>query len=786
MNTAETIAAGGADPSKAATVANPDIRPGRAPAANADIKPGRAPAVAAKTELNPSRAAAADIARLLTPGSIAIIGASADTSKFSGRFAPYLQRQGYAGAIYPINARRSEVAGLKAYADLAAIPGAVDCAIYSIAAGDIEPWLAACEAKGVQLLVITSAGFAERGDDEGARLQALVSAFARRTGIRVIGPNCVGFVNLVARVAAAAAAVLEWPDIPMGRIGVVSQSGGLGMGSVLFGGLREDIAFSYLVSTGNEADLDLVDFGRFLVEDPSTDVIALTIEAVRDGAGFRAFLAGAQATAKPVVILKSARSELGRAMAASHTGALAGSSAIFSALCARYGAVQVDDVDELYQVAQMFVKLRAAGKLSAQRVLPADGCAALSVSGGHVGLLADMAALRGMRFPPLAETTQQQIRTVLGKDGEILNPVDLSGGQVADHSVWGRCLQPLLDDPETGIVVPILTVARNYDVACHDIVRIAAGQSKPVLVSWVGGSFEGEGKAILRRSAVPIFETPERAVRALAALDTHLRARVPSGRDPFGNEPNARPYRGLSPPHPLIQAALAAGRTTLGERESKTILAELGFPVTRERLVTSASEAVDAAQALGFPVALKGEHPDIAHKTEAGLVRLGVVTPAEVVRAFSEIDAAMRAHSPAAPGAGVLVQEMVPSGTELALGIQSDANFGPAVLFGLGGIFIEVLRDVRLAVAPLTHAEALEMIGQTRCVALLQGARGRHPVSLAAIADLLVALGDFALTHAGFVREIDINPLIAIDRPLDNLRVVDALMILNVPAKGYQ
>ena len=722
-----------------------------------------------------TRPAAGAIARLLAPRSIAIIGASADPAKFSGRFAPYLQRQGYGGAIYPINARRAEVAGLKSYPDLAAIPGPVDCVIYSIAAADIEPALAACETKGVQLLVVTSAGFAEQGDEAGAQRQARITEFARRTGIRVIGPNCVGFVNLVGRVAAAAAAVLEWPDIPAGHLGVVSQSGGLALGSVLFGGLSEAISFSHLVSTGNEADLDIVDFGEFLVEDPATEAIALTIEAVRDGDAFRRFLTHAQRAGKPVVILKSARSDLGRAMAASHTGALAGSSAVFNALCARHGVALVEDVDELYQVAQMFAKLRAAGKLRHDGILPGDGCTAFSVSGGHIGLLADLASLKGLRFPALAEATQERVRTVLGKTGTILNPVDLSGGQVSDHGVWGRCLQPLLDDPQVGVGVPILTVARNYDPACHDIIRIAAEHPKPVLVSWVGGAFEGEGKALLRRSPVPLFESPERAARGLAALDGHLRAQ----RRFHTRTPDAAALPAA--PHRLIGAAIAAGRKTLGERESKLILGELGFPVTREHLATSAQAALDAAVTLGFPVALKGEHPGIAHKTEARLVHLGLASAAEVARAYAEIEAAMRAHAPDTPATGVLVQEMVPAGTELVLGVNADSTFGPTVMFGLGGIFVETLRDVSLGVAPITHDEALSMIGATRCVELLRGARGRHPVDLGRLATLLVRLGEFALAHVNWVREIDINPLIAIDRAEHNLRVVDALMVLTAP-----
>ena len=710
------------------------------------------------------------IARLFAPRSIAIIGASADETKFSGRIMPYLLRNGYTGMLYPINARRSEILGRTCYPDLAAVPGEVDCVVYSIAAEGIDPVLEQCEAKRVKLLLVTSAGFAERGDAEGLARQARLLAFARRTGTRVLGPNCVGFLNPVDGVAMAAAVVLEFPDPPRGRIGLISQSGGIGMATVPFNAFEQRIGFSRIVNTGNEADLELAELTAFLADDPATDVIALMIEGVRDAPAFQAALERAAAANKPVLILKTGRSALGQAMAASHTAALAGSDAVFDAMCRRTGALRVDDIDELYRYGAMFSRLLGSGKLPQGRVrTPGRGVTGFSVSGGHVGLFGDLGAAAGLGFPDFAEATQSGLRADLqSSNPHFLNPLDLTGGAVSDHSVWGRALERLLADPAVQIAVPVLTVARNYDPALADIIRIAAATDKIVLALWVGGAMQGEGKAMLRNSDVPLFESPAAIVKGIGLLD-HWCA-----------DQAERADRTVVPREPAnLDAArrlvLAHGTGTLGERAAKDVLATLGFPVTRERLVDDAAAAVSAAGEMGYPVVAKGEHPDILHKTEAGIIHLDLRSADAVTSAHAAIMAAMARHAPGRPATGVLIQEQVPAGIELILGVKRDPVFGPVVLFGLGGIYAEVLRDVSLALAPLSHAQARSMMASTRGFALLSGARGRRPADLDRIAGLLVLLGDLAV--AGVVDEVDVNPLIVIDRPVDALRVVDALIV---------
>jgi len=740
-----------------------------APSMTASLPPESAvPAPARGARLPP-----AEVAALFRPRSIAVIGASSNPTRFSGKIIPTLLRQGFEGVIYPINARSPQVAGLTCYPRLSAIPGPVDCIIYAVAPEHMHEALDGARERGVKLMVVASAGFAERGDAEGQALQDDLVRLAHANGMRVIGPNCLGFANFEDRICATAAAAMDWPAMPRGRIGMVSQSGGLGLASILYAALEEGIGFSHVVTTGNEADLDTIDVARFLVEDPGTDVIAMTIEAVRDPAGFIELLGLAQQAGKPVVVLKSGRTDLGKVMAASHTGALAGSAQVFEAVCRQFGVVCVSDVDEFYQFADMFGKLRAAGKLSAARA-PGAHCAAFSVSGGHIGLFADQGSLHGLGFPSFSLVTKEAVARELGFSGNFQNPLDTTARAIGDDGFWGRCLKVLLEDEAIELVVPIITVAHSYDHAIGDFIAQAERSSKIVVVLWAGGAFEGEGLRRLQESNVPLFRTPARAAAAIAALQRYCvqRARIAGRAPPVpGDEPGQRRARAL-----LLEAA-ASGRAALTERESKAVLAAIGVPVTREQSVVTAEEAVEAAGAIGFPVALKGEHPAILHKSEAGIVFLGLADAPAVVEAFATVTARMAAATPGQPPGRVLVQEMVGAGTELILGLSRDPEFGLAVVCGLGGIFVEILGDAAMRLPPFDIGEARRMIEELRGVAVLKGARGRPGVDIEKVAGLLVALGDFAVANADLLAEVDINPLISTGT--GQLRAADALIVLD-------
>ncbi|KRB70658.1 hypothetical protein ASE07_08685 [Noviherbaspirillum sp. Root189] len=717
------------------------------------------------------RVPAASLAELFSPKSIAVIGASSNPTRFTGKIIPTLLRQGFKGSIYPVNAKSAEIAGIKCYPDLAAIPDQVDCIVYALAPEQMHTALRGANRLGAKLLVVASAGFAERGDEEGKRLQQELVALAHQQGMRVIGPNCIGFANFADHICATAAAAMDWPDIQPGRIGLVSQSGGLGFATVLFNALEEGIGFSHVVTTGNEADLDTIDIARFLVNDARTDVIAITIEAVRDPQGFIEFLRYAREAGKPVVVLKSGRTDLGKVMAASHTGALAGSAEVFEAVCRQFGVTCTHDVDEFYQIAAMFGKLRAAGKLK-RPVAPGSKCTAFSISGGHIGLFADHASTHGLQFAPFSVNTMAAIERELGFSGNFQNPLDTTARAIGDDAFWGRCLKVLLEDESVEVAVPIITVARSYDRAIEDFIALAGQSEKIVTVLWAGGSFEGNGMRLLRESTVPVFRTAARAAAAIEALDRYCTVQ-----NRIQQPATTRNADGMDKARAILCAAADGARSSLTERESKEVLTALGFPATRERVASSAAEAVAAAQDIGFPIALKGEHPDILHKSEAGIVFLNLQDQDAVADAYATIVERMLRAMPGDKRGRVLVQEMLPQGTELILGVTRDPEFGLVVLCGIGGIFVEILNDVSMRLPPFSHDEALRMIGELRGIKILQGARGREPVDLGRVAELLVALGDFAVANRDLVKEIDINPLIAMGG--DRLNMADALLVLN-------
>ncbi len=718
-----------------------------------------------------SRAGPEEIALLFKPDSIAVVGASANPERFSGKIIPTLQRQGYQGAIHPINPGRNTIAGLTCYPDLASVPGKVDCVVYALAAEHIDAVLDQCPEKGVKLIVVSSAGFAERGDDIGQALQDRLVSRAAEAGVRVLGPNCIGFINLVDRACVTSAAAMAWPDMPAGHIGLVSQSGGLGLASVLYGALEDGVSFSHIITTGNEADLDTIDVARFLVSDDDTDVVAMTVEAVRDKAGFCDFLESARRVGKPVVILKSGRTDLGKTMAASHTGALAGSAEVFESVCRQYGAICAHDIDDFYQIASMLAKLRRAGKLDATHA-PAAHCAALSISGGHIGLFADHASLEGLSFPAFSSETQVAIAQELGFEGNFQNPLDTTARTIGDDGFWGRCTQVLLADDGIQVVVPIITVARTYEPAIRDFIRIAGETSKIIIVIWAGGDFDGEARRLLAESNIPVFRTPARAAAAIRALNAYcaLRDRGAGQASASGKDDT-----GVLQALGILEESSTGRNGALTERDSKRVLSRVGFPVTSEQAAESEEDAVAIAARLGFPVVLKGEHPDILHKSDLGLVHLKLANENEVRKAFRLAMEAMQRAG--VSGGKVLVQEMVDAGTELIVGMTTDPEFGPVVVLGLGGIFVEVLKDVSMRVAPFGFDEAQHMIDDLRGKALIEGVRGRPAIDKTELAELLVRLSLFAHAAHGGVAEIDVNPLVLNERT-GKLCALDALIVL--------
>lgn len=724
----------------------------------------------------PSREDVSDVVefgRLFAPDSIAIIGASADPRRFTGRIVPTLLRHGYSGSIYPVNPKRSEIGGLAAYPTLADTPSHVECVLYCIDADHIMDVLVQCREKGVKLVVVVSGGFAESGTAEGKCLQDTALRYARANGIRILGPNGIGFCNFLGKAVVSAAAVMEWPSLPSGRIGLVTQSGGLGLAAIAYYAFEDDVGFSYIISTGNEADIDTVEVGKFFVNDPNTDVIAMTIEAVRDSEQFIEFLKLAGAARKPVVVLKSGRSSLGKTMAASHTGALVGHAEVFEMVCDRYGVTVANDIDDFYQVAAMFAKLRATGKLE-RYVNPGAHCAALSLSGGNVGLFADHGSLAGLSFPQFQEKTHADITETLGFDGHFQNPLDTTSRVIGDDSFWGRCVRVFMNDPNIEVVVPIITVAHSYGTAIDDFMRICAEREEIVAVVWAGGSFESGERQRLNRSLVPVFRTTSRAAWSLHAFDKYCAV--------WNSHARSSPSAAVEKSSPglardLLMAAVREGRRVLTESESKRVLAAAGLPEMPEIAAVSLDQAQAAAKQLGFPVVLKGEHEAILHKSESGIVFLDVPNEIALESAFNTIQGRIRALAGTSDPVRVLIQEKVQFEQELIIGANTDPEFGPVVVVGIGGIFVEIAKDVVMRLPPLVNEEAREMVEQLRGVALLHGARGKPPADIDALAAIISTFSSFVHANRDLIAEIDINPLVCTNAGA-SWRILDALILL--------
>jgi len=689
---------------------------------------------------------------LVAARSVAVIGASQDPGRIGGRPVHFLRQGGFRGAIYPINAKYSEVQGLRCYPDLASVPGPVDVAIVSVPARDVAGALAACGASGVKGAVVFSSGFGEVGA-EGRALQAEIARLARATGVRVIGPNCQGVVAFHQRLNLSFSSAFVDGGEP-GPVGLVVQSGAVG--GMMAALLRErGVSFSYWISSGNEADVDVPECLEFLARDRHTRVIGAYVESIRDGRRLLDAVAAARAAGKPVVILRAGRSAQSARAAASHTGAMAAEDRVAAALLAQVRATDARDVQELVDDLYAFA-----------RVEPPRGrrIAILSNSGGLGVIMADTCARLGLDLPALPERAQQSLRAFLPSFGATGNPVDVTAQVLSDPTLLPRSLEVLLRADEIDLVVVALAmVNRMYpvDAIVRDLLEARSAAGKPVMVTWLASAPEGAGA--INAAGLAVFTDATRCLSALAALASS------AGTPPILTPPAPAP---LAPE----TARMLAGAGPLDEFTSKAVLRACGVRTSEGRLVATVDEAVAAAREIGFPVALKACATNLSHKSEHGLVKLGLTDPEAVTTAAADVEARLRARGPAAAACRWLVERMAPPGVEVVVGAHRDPTFGPIVLVGLGGIFVEVLGDVAFGLAPLDRARATAMIHALRGYPLLAGARGRAPADEPALVDALVAVSELAWSARDRVAEIDVNPLIVQPRGQGAI-AVDALVV---------
>lgn len=706
------------------------------------------------------------------PNGVAVIGASRDPRKLSYGVVRNLidPERGYPGPVYPVNPKADEILGLRCYPDIASVPDPVELAVLIIPATAALAAVEACGRRGIKAAVVISGGFREVGP-EGAAREAEMVAIARRYGMRIMGPNGIGVIDT--HTPLNTTFVKGMP--PKGHIAFLSQSGAL-CGGIIDWTVGRGIGFSRFLSVGNEADVNETDLIPFLAADEASRVIALYLEDVKGGPAFVDALRAASA-AKPVVALKTGRTAGGQLATASHTGALAGPHAAFRAACVQTGVIEVEHIEVLFNTALA---------LACQPLPAGNRVAIVTNAGGPAALAADTLEPAGLQLARTSAETQAVLRSFLPPDAQTAGPVDLLGG--ADEDSYRRAMDAVLADPACDGVLAILVPQAlvNSVAVVQAFAAAAAAQpppAKPVLICLMGEASLEEAFRVARAADLPAYTFPEDAVAAFGALWRRarwLRRSAPSGVAPeAGAGPEATPLQ-MARARREVQNALllarSAGRLVLDAVEAQPLLAAYGIPTPREALATSPADAARFATDIGFPVALKLISPDILHKTDIGGVILNVQSPEAASIGFEALVARAGAAHPGARIRGVQVQQMVLGGQEVIIGVKRDPTFGPLIMFGLGGVYVEALRDVSFRLAPLTRADAEEMIDEVKSAKLLAGLRGAPPADRAALVDVVVRIGRLAADHPE-IAELDINPLLVLPWGQGAL-AVDARVIL--------
>lgn len=728
------------------------------------------------TAKSPSPDAVLSLAPLMNPASVAIIGASSNFAKPGGRPIEALKEYGYQGRIYPVNPKYDSIGDLKCYPSILEVPEPVDTAIISVPAASVLDVVGQCGQRGVKSVIIFSSGFAEVGG-EGKKLQERLKNLARQARVRVCGPNCYGIVNVKtgAMCTFSDSVFLRFAD-GGNYFGFVSQSGGFGW--LLFDmAQKEGVGFSFFVSSGNEADADLADYMAYMLEDPGTKVIGSYVEQIRYPAKMAQVARRALELKKPILMFKVGTSSVGAQAAASHTGAMAGSDQVYDAFFKQTGIVRVKTVPEM----ATFARLVRAGRFpQGKRV------GIMSGSGGGAVVLADRCEELGLVLPELDPATQARMEEILPEFASCRNPADITGAFLAAPEVLYQSALAFLSDPNIDMGVLLFAISGHTGVqAAQMVARVYRQVDKPLLVIALApgeGEMSAQAMEVLSQAGIPVALDFE-AVKAMATLAEFAeRARILTSQ-PAG----AAGAPGTADRSPKARRALRdlQGRpgqpVELTEHQAKRVLSAYDIPVTKEGVAHSPEEAVAIARRLGYPVVLKIESPDILHKTDAGGVKLGLAGDQEVKKAYAEILDSVYRYNPEAQVEGILVQEMLPQATEVIVGLTQDPTFGPVVVFGLGGILVEVMKDVSMRVAPLSRRDAEEMIREIKGYPILTGVRGRPKADIDAVIQVLLQVSELATDLSGIVKELDINPLMVFPQG-QGVKAADALMVLGKQA----
>lgn len=688
---------------------------------------------------------------LFSPKSIAIIGASKNKQSIGGKPLHNLLNHNYEGDIYLVNPRYEQIEGITCYKSVLEIPAAIDIALIATSHKIIKAVMEECGEKGIKQVILFGAGFAELGE-EGERLQDEVLTIAQQYNMRIVGPNCVGCLNVIDQIPMGFATSFEADSFISGNVGLVSQSGAFGYS--VFGIAQEEyLGFSYIANTGNQVDLTTLDFLEEMVEDEQTEVIATYLESIPDGRQFINVLKRAKELKKPVIVLKAGRSEVGKKAALSHTASVAGSAEVYDAVAKQYGSIDVRDINDMIDTLKVFVR----GK-----VTEGDRLGIITTSGASGIMMADMAEEMDISLAELSAETKGKIEEIIPSFGSVLNPIDITLQALNEKHILSDSIEQLVNSEECDIIVISTTLGGDLGRrVCEDIIALDQQTDKPIIVNLTGREdIIGEGLTLLQQARVPVYQTPLQTIQSIKKL-VEFSDSIDKSKEVMDAQK-------------LIEINVDKRQRVLTEDKVKPILEHLSFKVPKGKLIKT-KEALNDLD-MTYPVVMKAISSELLHKSDYGAVKLGIENEIEAVESFEEIQHNIYEKLGPIDLDGMLVEEMIRENNtaEMFIGVKLDPVFGPIVACGFGGIFIEILRDVSLRRAPFSKETALEMISELKGYPILQGARGNNPLDIDAFAEALQNVSYFAAQHHDSLDELDINPAMLLE---DGIVALDGLLI---------
>jgi acetyl coenzyme A synthetase (ADP forming)-like protein len=705
--------------------------------------------------------------KVLNAKSVAIIGASKNKKKRGYQAIKTLLSDGFEGEIYPVNPKEDKILGLTCYKDIMDIDGPVDLALITTPAGTIPNILKRCGQKKVAGAVIIAGGFRELGE-KGKELEQAVVKAAKENNIRFIGPNTSGMINLKTNMN-----LVGIQNAPQGNIALLCQSGNMALTLITEATIRKHEGFTYYVGVGNESDIKFHEYLEFFRNDPDTKAILMYVEGMSEG---RKFLQEAYKTSikKPIVLLKSGRSATGKRSAGSHTGSLAGMSEVSKSAYGRVGIIVIENSDELFPVAET---------LSSQPPIKNNSIAILADGGGHATIAADLLSDYGIDMPQLSEKTQAGLRAILPEAASVVNPVDVAGGTDADPSLFADCVKIIIKDPNIGgiLVVGLFggygirfekSLAIGEEAAAHRFGAMVKKRKKPILVHSLYSSHESRALDLLRHYDIPVHDSLDISCKCVAALcqyGNYLKSYRAKTNFVFNWKNKAKKEGDL-----IIENARKEGRHVLLEHEAKKLIKLHGAPTCVGQVAGTEDEAWEIAKKTTGNIVLKIVSPDILHKSDARGVKLNLGSEKEIRNGFRQIIKNALSYNPSADIRGVLVSPMARKGLEIIIGTKTDAQFGPVIMYGLGGIMVEIMKDVTFWVLPVSPASCRKMIGETRSSVILDGVRGQNGYDKKSLRKLISICSELIESYPD-IEEMDLNPVILYEQGMD---VVDARIIL--------